>query len=94
MKHGFISAAVKKFANTYWIPPITTAIVGGAAFISVFLQLFPAPYYLGLTLPYVVAANIVIIVYQIAFIRQMALKTALSSILPVGLAYLWFVQTA
>ncbi len=85
---------MKMVFETYWAVPSVALVFVLTTFASVFLQLFPAPYYLGMILPYVLTANILVIIYQAKFSRKVIVKTILSSIVPLGLGYLWFIQTA
>ena len=85
---------MKKLIETYWATPLITTLVVIAAFISVELQLFPLPYYIGLIIPYSIIANILVIGYQAFFRREMVVKTVLSSIVPFCLGILWYIQSA
>ena len=85
---------MKKLIETYWATPLITTLVVIAAFISVFLQLFPLPYYIGLIIPYSILANILVIGYQAFFRREMVVKTVLSSLVPFCLGILWYIQSA
>ncbi len=93
MSHLF-RTGMKTLTHTHWAAPLVTTAFAVAAFASVFAELFPAPYYLSLSLPLVVAANIVVVFYQTAVLPQLVFRTMLSSILPLSLVYLWFTQTA
>jgi hypothetical protein len=73
--------------------PLIALIYVMLSFASVFLQLQPMPYYLGIALPYILLINVLFIVYLIFFNRKIIFKTMLCSIVPFGLGYLWFIQT-
>ncbi len=83
-----------KLLTTFWVMPLVATPFGIAVFASVFLQAFPLPYYLGLVFPYLLAANTAVVAYHAVFHRQIVLKTAIASFVPLGLGYLWLVQTA
>lgn len=93
MKHMLLMG-LGKLAYTPWAAPLATTAVAVAAFITVSIQLFPLPHYLGLTLPVAVAVNVAIVLFQAACLRQVVLKTITYSFLPLVLAGLWFTQTA
>jgi hypothetical protein len=83
-----------KLFCSYWAIPLFTAALVVLAFVSVYLQLFPVPYYLGLALPYMLLVNVITLIYQAVFHRKIVLKSILSSVASLGLGYLWFIQTA
>ena len=77
-----------------WIMPLFAAVFIVAMFVSVFAQLFPAPYYLGLVMPYVLCANVLVLLFQLIRKRDKFLLTTLFSLPAFGLGYLWSIQTA
>ncbi|WP_045860075.1 hypothetical protein [Teredinibacter purpureus] len=83
-----------KLFSSYWAIPLLTAVLVVFAFISVYLQLFPVPYYLGLALPYMLLVNVITLFYQAVFHREIILKSIFISIASLGLGFLWFIQTA
>jgi hypothetical protein len=85
-----MSKAIEKF----WLLPLALAIVVIIAFASVVVGLFPMPYYFGLVIPYLAVGNLGLIAYVAARQRKQLLKVSLASIISLGLAYLWVIQTA
>ena len=83
------------YIESSWLAPLITAVIAIAAFTSVEMQLFPAPYYIGKVIPVAFAGNIVVLIYQLLKKRlTLVIKTILFSLLPGVLCFLWFMQTA
>jgi hypothetical protein len=85
---------IKCIYKTSWVAPLVSTTIVVAAFVSTIMGLFPLPYYFSSILPFVLFANILIIGYQAFFKKAEFIKTSLISIVPFGLSYLWFIQTA
>ncbi len=74
--------------------PLVLALAVILSFAGVLMGLFPMPFYFGLVIPYLVTGNLGLIAYIGAKHRQQLLKVSLVSIISLGLAYLWAIQTA
>jgi hypothetical protein len=77
-----------------WLLPLVLAIAVILSFAAVLMQLFPLPYYFGLVIPYLAVGNIGLIAYIAVRKRKQLIKVILISIISLGLAYLWVIQTA
>jgi len=92
--------SLKKLLNlkavfySYWAIPLIASALGFSSIASIYLQLFPIPDYVSALLPYAVGANIILILCQLIFNRRAFVKTVLCSIVPLGIFYFWFLQTA
>ena len=86
---------MKIYIESSWLAPLITAAIAIAAFVSVEMRLFPAPYYIGKAIPFAFGGNVIVLIYQLSMKRfRVAMKTSLFSILPGLICLLWFVQTA
>jgi len=85
---------MKKIIDRIWLLPILLALVVTFAFATVSMGLFPMPYYLSLAIPYLIVANIFLLVFVAIQHRSHLLKTILVSAVSLTLAYLWLIQTA
>lgn len=76
-----------------WLFPLVLALAVILSFAAVLMGLFPMPYYFGLVIPYLVVGNLGLIGYVAAKHRKQLIKVSLVSIISLGLAYLWAIQT-
>ena len=86
---------MKRYLESCWIAPVLTGGCAVAAFMSVHLQLFPVPLYLGMTIPVVLTCNLAVLVVQLARRQWMVfVKTAALTCVSAAVCLLWFIQTA
>jgi len=84
-----------KILKTFWFVPSVVLLLVIAMWASVFLSLFPLPYYLSKVVPFALLFNVVFMVYLLVTKNIMVLLKA-SPVLFIGFAlwYLWYMQTA
>ena len=86
---------MKRYFESWWIAPVLTAACAIAAFASVELRLFPAPYYLGMALPVVLTGNLVVLVRQLVGRQwKVPAKTTALTCVAAAFCFFWFIQTA
>jgi len=85
---------MSKTIEKIWLFPLVLALAVTLSFVAVLMGLFPMPYYFGLVIPYLVLGNFGLIAYVGAKHRKQLLKVSIVSIISLGLAYLWVIQTA
>ncbi len=85
---------MSKISDKLWLFPFVLSLVVILSFAAVLASLFPLPYFLGLAIPYLAVGNLGLIAYVSVKHRQQLLKVSLVSVVSLGLAYLWVIQTA
>ncbi|MDO6466510.1 hypothetical protein Q4498_00175 [Neptunomonas phycophila] len=85
---------MSKVLDKIWLFPLVLALAVILSFSAVLLGLFPIPYFFGLAIPYLIVGNLGLIAYVAARHRNQLIKVSLVSIISLGLAYLWAIQTA
>lgn len=85
---------MRRTIEKLWLLPLVPAVVVVLTFASVMASMFPLPYYLGLTIPYLVVLNVALVIFIAVRYKNQFLKACAVSILSMGLAYLWLIQTA
>lgn len=85
---------MSKIIDKLWLLPFILALAVILSFAAVLASLFPLPYFLGFSIPYLVVGNLALITYVAVKHRAQLLKVALVSVVSLGLAYLWAIQTA
>jgi len=83
-----------EFIEKIWLLPLVLALAVILSFTAIVMGFFPMPYYFGLVIPYLVVGNFGLIAYVAVKHRKQLLKVSLISIISLGLAYLWVIQTA